>query len=297
MIWLKSTFKIVCGIICLLTYAGTCFAVDTIRWNHGKYNTDKRRDFKIELLIQVMDRTAPIYGPYVMVESDRHRVIKRAIQQVNKGEYINIFMAVTSPEWERNTIPIRIPIRRGILNYRLLTINKSNQAAFAKITSLNVLKTRTAGLRKGWATVGVMKQLDMKVSENISLAGLFEMLCFNRIDYIPRGINEAYDEVEQYGKAANNLVVEPTIALYSQAPYYIFVSPHEERLAKRIKEGLEMMIEDGSHKALFDKFYAEKIKRANLPSRHIIEIKNTLLSPETPLERKELWFEYDDTYL
>ena len=79
----------------------------------------------------------------------------------------------------------------------------------------------------------------------------------------------------------------------SQAPYYIFVSPHEKRLAERIEQGLEMMIEDGSHKALFDKYYAAKIVAADLPSRHIIRIENTKLSPETPLNRKELWFEYD----
>lgn len=288
-----SRIKLICYATFILTYAGTCLALDTIRWNHGHYQTDKRRDFKAELLTQVMERTSTIYGPYVILESDQYRVTKRAIQQVKEGKSINIFMAVTSPEWENSTHPIRIPIRRGILNYRLLAINKNKKEDFAETYLVSDLKKHVAGLRTGWATIGLMQEYDFSFKETVTLDGLYEMLAINRIDYIPRGLNEINDEITMHKKLNKNVMVEPTVAIYTQSPYYIFVSPHEKRLAKRIEDGLEMMIEDGSHKALFEQYYADKIAKADIPSRHIIRIENKTLSPKTPLDRKELWFEYD----
>lgn len=276
-----------------ISQISTCFSMDVIRWNHGNVATDKRRDYKADLITQVLEKTTPIYGAYRIVEADQGLVPLRAIQQLQAGETINIFMAVTSPEWEEKTIPIRIPIRRGILNYRLLATNKDKLPTFAKVESERDFRQFTAGLRRGWATVSLMESYGYKMQQTTTLDGLYNMLLRHRIDYIPRGINEIFDEIKLQNEHNSSLVLEPTLAIYTQAPYYIFVSPKAERLAKRLEAGLEMMIADNSLKALFYKYYAQSIVNAKLDSRKIIRIENTNLSSKTPLNRKELWFEND----
>lgn len=268
--------------------------MDVVRWNHGDIGTDTRRNYKVELITQALEKTIPEYGPYRLVEAHQGLVTQRAVQQVQSGRSINIFMAVTSPEWESKTIPIRIPIRRGILNYRLLAINKENLSQFETVDTSQSLGKYKVGLRRGWATVALMDSYDYSVLQASSLDGLYQKLSSYEIDYIPRGINEIFDEVESHRQLNQDLIIDPSIAIHTQAPYYIFVSPTEKRLAERLEKGLELMIADKSLKALFDKYYAHKIAKAKLNKRKIIHLNNPNISPETPLKRKELWFEYDD---
>lgn len=278
----------------LLLSISSCFSMDLVRWNHGNIDTDKRRDYKVEVITQALEKTIPLYGAYRLTEANQTLVPQRALQQVQEGQSINIFMAVTSPEWESKTIPIRIPIRRGILNYRLLAINKTSLHEFEKVKTNESLKNHKVGLGRGWATVSLMTSHGHSVVQKTTLNGLYEALSHYQIDYIPRGINEVFDEMVMYGAANRDLIIEPNVAIRTLAPYYIFVSPKEERLAERLRVGLEMMVADKSLKALFDEFYADKIANAGLSARRIIRIDNPNISAETPIARKELWFEYDE---
>lgn len=290
---LMKAFNLIFILLPCLLYSNVGFSTDVVRWNHGNVDTDKRRTYKAEVITQALEKTIPEYGAYRLSEADQGIVPQRAIQQLQEGRLINIFMAVTSPEWESKTIPIRIPIRRGILNYRLLTINHTNLRQFLTVDNQQSLKKYRVGLRRGWATVPLMEGYGYPILQQTSLNDLYNALLHHKIDYIPRGINEVFDEVELHRADNEDLVIEPHIALHTQAPFYIFVSPKEKRLAQRLKAGLEIMIADNSLKTLFDKYYADKIAKARLFQRKVIHINNPSLSPETPLDRKELWFEYD----
>jgi hypothetical protein len=47
---------------------------------------------------------------------------------------------------------------------------------------------------------------------------------------------------------------------------------------------------DGSFDLLFQQYFGEIIKRSNLEGRTVLELVNPLLPPETPLQRKALWY-------
>lgn len=116
------------------------------------------------------------------------------------------------------------------------------------------------------------------------------MLMHDRFDYFPRGINEVFDEIEQRHQELPDMVIEPTLAMYLSTPSYIFVSPKHPELAERIETGLRRMIEDGSFDEIFWKFHGENIKKADLNNRKIITLNNPLLTPETPFNEKQLWY-------
>jgi hypothetical protein len=70
----------------------------------------------------------------------------------------------------------------------------------------------------------------------------------------------------------------------------VFVSPKAPRLAKRIEEGMESMVHDGTLMKMMLQANAELLGRAQLCKRRVFHIINPQLSAQTSLERKELWF-------
>lgn len=286
----KFSQLIVANLLVLISFSA--ISVDIVRWNHGKDINEQRRSYKEMVLTRALELTKPMYGEYQFFESSKHLVIKRAMHEVISGEKINIFMAITSNKWEENTLPIRIPIRRGLLNYRLLATTDDKLSTFADLNYQSI-KNKKAGLRRDWATLDSFKKLEFNYLTATALTGLYKMLSFGRVDYIPRGINDIFGEISKLSIEHKNLAVEPLSILYLQAPYYIFVSPKAPRLAKRLEAGLEMMVKDQSLKGLFYQYYKTSIDKARISERKVIHLNNPNLPPKTPLKRKELWFEYD----
>lgn len=253
--------------------------------------------YKYEVIKGALTATSDKYGAFEINRESNIRSNQRALTELISGEIINCYFAVTNPQWEEKAIAIRIPIRRGILNYRLLTVNKNTQHRFESINTLDDLKKLRVGLRADWATTDIFKNNGFNVVENHNFEGLFHMLSHDRIDYIPRGINEAHTEIReiaQKDQKINNLTVQPTIAISLLSPYYLFVSPKKPHIAKRLTEGLEIMVADGSLKSIFEEYYGDKVKQANLAQRKIYPLSNDEISETAPLTRSELWFKYDN---
>lgn len=159
---------------------------DVVRINKGQ---DSHTHYKMEVLEEALTATQEKYGDFEIVINGPHTTIKRAIMEIKSGTSINTFMAVTTPEWEKNTIAIRIPVRRGILNYRLLSVHKNNIDKFSNVQTIDDLKSLLGGVKIGWATTAILKTQNFNLFEANSLKGLYHMLENNRIDYIPRGAN------------------------------------------------------------------------------------------------------------
>lgn len=265
---------------------------DIVRMNTGNQPNDLRPFYKRKVLETALEKTIPAFGPYEIKINEIPTTARRAVVEVQSGKTINLFIGVTTREWEQKNLPIRIPIRRGILSYRLLATNKHNLEKLSKVQTISDLKKLAAGVRLGWATTDIFKQQSFNLYELESLDGLYHMLNRNVLDYIPRGINEIFDEIAI--RQPNDIVVEPNLILMLPAPTYIIVSPHEKRLAKRIEAGLEIMIADGSLNSLFSQFYADDLKKADIHKRKIIKISNPSQPTGIPFDRPELWF-YNDS--
>lgn len=265
-------------------------AIDFVRMTKEPDLNAKKYLYKKSILIHALEETKAEYGPYRITAYAHRSSNTRAILEVKSGKNINVFMALTTPDWEKNTLAIRVPIRFGILNYKLLTINKNYKERFNKVTDLSDLKSLRVGLRAGWAITPIFKEAGFNVIESNTFEGLFYMLANDRVDYIPRGINEVFDEIETYQDEMPNLAVQPTLALTLPCPFYIFVSPSEPRLAERLTLGLKKIRDNGTLKRVFNQYYADNIKQANIEQRTMLFIKNNLLPPQTPKDIDQYWF-------
>ena len=268
-------------------------AKDIIKINKGRSVKDLRSKYNFGILHKAMKLTEPEFGEYEIKIVIRGIPSIRLRQMIIKGDIINTAMVVTTPEWEAAAVPIRIPLRRGILNYRLLLINKNKLADFANVKTIEQLREKSVGLRRHWATWQSMTHLGYNVVSAYSYEAIFAMLDKQRFDYIPRGIHEIYDEIETRKNDLTNLMVEPNLALYIPAPFYVFISPNEPRLIKRFELGLSRMVENGELKDMLNKHYSKFLQRADLKNRIILNVGNPDLPDKTPLERKELWMSWD----
>ena len=69
-----------------------------------------------------------------------------------------------------------------------------------------------------------MDNLGFKVKKGSDYNGLFRMLDSHRFNFLPRSVNEVFDELDQRKDVLKNVVIAPNIALYISGPSYIFVS-------------------------------------------------------------------------
>ncbi|MTW13282.1 hypothetical protein GM658_21985 [Pseudoduganella eburnea] len=254
---------------------------------------DSTGDFDWIVLHAAMEKTAARFGPYKLSPSKEPLSVARLLAEMSYPEgSINVFARATDLELEKKFTPIRIPIDRGLMGMRLLVVRKDDLPRFAAIRTIDELKRLSAGQGQGWIDTDVLGAAGISVVVAPRPDALYAMLEAGRFDFFPRALDEASREFDMQHKTRPSITIEPTLMLRYPLPRYFFVRHDAEgdKLAARIRAGMEMMVQDGSLAALFRQYKGPLIERASIGKRHIIDLPNPLLPPETPLQRSELWF-------
>ena len=269
-------------------------AEEVIVMNPNQSASDDRLDYLQLLLTKAMERTIHLYGPYRIEQYPTSLTRKRSLALLVKGK-ITVYVAPTSRKWEAAAIPVRIPLRKGILGYRLFFIRDKDQALFSEVSSMKELLKFRLGQGAQWTITQSFKRLGIKVSGGVEYEPLFKMLEMGRFDYFPRGINEIFREYETRKNKFPTLKIEDTLSIYLPLPQYFFVPPTRPDLAKRIEIGLLSILEDGTFDKFFMDYHREDIKKARWGSRKIFELKNLNLPDGTPFDRPEFWYKPDNS--
>jgi hypothetical protein len=280
---------IIC-LACMALLSGLSASELVVIYPRPQSDSDTRDNDVIEVLTTALQKTVDSDGPFILRPSKLPMTPARYRYEIKGGKYVNVIWATVSEEMEEELLPVRIPVRKGILGYRIFLIRKQDQEKFAAITTVEELKRLKVGQGLGWNDVAVFEQNGFDVEIGNSYEGLFHMLVKERFDYFSRGINEAAAEYEQRKEKLPDLFFEQHLLLYYPWPKYFFVSKDNPQLAERIKRGLMMMLHDGTFDQIFLKHHGETIEKANLKQRRLFRITNPLLPSEVPLRRKELWF-------
>lgn len=203
---------------------------------------------------------------------------------------ISLLWSMTSEEREQQLLPVRLPMDRGLMGWRLLLIRRGDAERFAGIRSLDALRRMTAGQLYDWPDTAILRANGLTVGTTSVYDSLFTMLARGRVDYFPRSVVEIQDEMRQFG-AANDLMIAPGLMLRYPAANYFFVSRQNPQLAADLQRGLEKALEDGSLGVLFTSTFRQRLKPLRLAERREIALKNPFMPAATPLHRPELWAE------
>ncbi|TYK64961.1 amino acid ABC transporter substrate-binding protein [Colwellia echini] len=275
---------------CLLTLCSSmAVAIDVVKLLGPQSGFDNKEAHKDAVIKRALEITIPEYGAYEIEKTSQSAVTGRALKMMQDGELVNLCIRIANEEWNQKTIPIKLPLRFGVNSYRLLLTNKVDLPKFANIQTLEDLKKLRVGLGRDWTITNVFRVNGFQTVESSNFEGTFSMLAHRRFDYIPRGINEVFEELSKRKDNLDTVVIEPTLALELKLATYAYVAPNQPRLAKRLQSGLTMMLANGELRQLFNDYYLDEIKHAGMRNRKVIKIDNPLFVDSELLDDPKFW--------
>jgi len=258
---------------------------EVVRFPKPEFEGDRRYDYALQLLQLALSRAGTEYR---IQSAEVPMNQERQVLELEAGRSIDVGPIPSSAEREERLLPIRIPINKGMLGWRLGLIRKGDKGLIAGVSTLEDLKRVRLAQGQEWPDTNILRANGINVITAPKYEGLFKMLIGKRFDYFPRSVMEIWDE--QAANAAT-LEVEPHLALHYFYDAYFMVNRKNTKLAQDIREGLEKAIADGSFDQLFQQYYGERLRKARMEARTVIELRNPLLTPETPSDRPELWYD------
>lgn len=178
-------------------------------------------------------------------------------------------------------LPVRVPLRRGLLGVRLLLARAERAKAIGNVGSLAELQQRfTLGHGADWGDLADMRTAGFRVITANSYAALFRMLEAGRFDFISRAVSEVWDELARPSLAGSGeLVVVPHLALYYPLDDFFWINPRQPELVELIEQGLLRARSDGSFDALYESQYGDALRRATLRRRRVLRLPGLPLPP------------------
>lgn len=268
----------------------TVNALEVLRYPKHSMGDDPEA-YVVDLLKEALARSE---GRYQLEASSMPMTQSRALLAIEKNSTsVQVMWGMTSSERERRLKPVRIPIYRGLIGWRVL-LHRAEAENLSTVRNLQDLQRFSFGQRHDWPDTPILRSNGLNVVTSQDYKGLFGMLSAGRFDLFPREVVVAWREQAMSSREGLDLTVDDRLLLHYPTALYFFTSLNRIDVAADIERGLEDMIVDGSFKRLFDQYHGEVLKQANLASRIVIGLDNSDLPPATPLTRKELWFQLED---
>lgn len=249
---------------------------------------------KAEYVISLVELAFEKLNKPLIIHRDQTKITQARISEEVKNNNLDVMWVSTSAEKESQFLPVRIPLLKGLLGYRIMLIRAGDQPRFDTIRTLKDLQTLKLGQGRTWADTPILKANNIEVITANKSPNLFSMLDGGRFDAFPRGASEPFAEIQKYSEL--NLAIEKNLVLAYKMPFYIFVNKDNHRLARDIEKGLNLAIADGSFDDIFyrNPTVIDALKKANLDKRRLIKLTNPTLPPNTPVYRDELWVSPSD---
>ena len=270
----------------MLAWHLSAAGVDIVRFPRPEFDGDRRFDYPLQLLQLALSKTGTEYR---IQTAEFPMNQERQVLEIEAGRTIDVGPIPSSAEREARLLPIRIPVNKGILGWRLGLVRKGDKDLVAGVRTLDDLKGVRLAQGHEWPDTNILRANGIDVITAPKYEVLFKMLDGKRFDYFPRSVMEIWDE---QAINAESLEVEPHLALHYFYDSYFMVNRKNTKLAQDIREGLEKAIADGSFDKLFLQHFGERLRKARLDKRTVIELRNPLLTPETPSNRPELWYDH-----
>lgn len=262
-------------------------AVWHIVYPRAEKQTQVLSEYPVMLLTLALDHTGVRYS---LSPSDRVMQQGKALRQLQENREINLLWGQTSKEWEKDFLPIRIPILKGLTGWRLLLVKHDKLADFAALKHINQLLRYAPVQGADWPDTTILQASGFSLVTSQDKAELFDLVRLNQADFFPRSVLEIWQEMSN-SQLTEGLSIEPNLALRYPVAFYFFVNKSNLVLARLISEGLERAIADGSFDQLFNDKFAAFLKEARIEQRHVFEFDNQLLTEQTPLTRQALWYQ------
>jgi hypothetical protein len=243
-----------------------------------------RSAYSLALLQAILERTAPHYPPYKLTVNDARSGPQRGRTMVAAGRVANVYVSGLREDkftQDGSIIMLRQPLMKGLLGYRSAIIRRRDAQRFAQAVRDDTLRDLVIGQGRGWEDVYMLRYNHFTVEDSAHYDNLLRMLAYQRFDAVFLGTTEA-----QQALAASPLRDELTVAdapiIYYPLGIVFHVSGSQPQLAQRLRDGLKLVIADGTLDALLEQHFAKAIAyiRAHESQLLVLSHPNPELLPE-----------------
>nr|WP_324256939.1 hypothetical protein [Cellvibrio fontiphilus] len=241
--------------------------------------TEKHAQYQYDLVERAMEVTRPEFGDYLIEPYNEAPTAMRQAALLSEGRLMNMQWASPgTPIAKADVITVPLDILQGMLGFRVCLINRTQQAAFTKISSLAELRRIRVGQGIGWSDTRIYQHNGIPVLGASKLDYLFPMLASHRFDCLALGINEVSIKYAEIKAAFPELAIEQNLVLYYPFPIYIYVSKQTPELAERLMLGLSRLQQTGEFEQRLIGYFGPHLAPLLLPQRTIICLQSPYVS-------------------
>ena len=246
-------------------------------WNGNK--TSSRQAYERDVLHAALEVTRKGYGEIPVVEDVTDYPDPADEAAIFRTKGFDVFGTVAgNPKLAKeDKILIPHPMMKGLLGYRLLIIRTADRDTFAGIRTAEQLQQQRLGIPFGWADAALFRHNKYPVVEEGTFDDLFTRLRDKQFDYVSFGANEVEGVYQERAAVPEGLQTDEQLLLYYPFPLVFYVNPENKELARRIDQGMQIIIKNGELDKIFQRHYGNLAERLQLKNRQLITLKNPLL--------------------
>lgn len=279
-------------LLCYLLSSGL-YAAEDVRIRAPQSEFDASHQYFLKLIELALENThiegddaskkQIVMAPYM--------VQQRALEELRAGRLIDVYWAGTNIQREETLRAIKIPLAKGLLGFRVFATHKNMRDRMAKVKTLADLKQLTLCQGAHWPDTDILLASGLFVQPGAVYENMFRQVMGRRCDAFPRGIHEAFSEVQARQDRYPGLELYTDTIIYYPFPMYLFVNKNNEALALRLEQGLEKALDDGS----FDAHLRNSAVTSHLfplskwIGRDYIKLSNPFLPQDTPVGNPRYW--------
>lgn len=266
---------------------------ENIRVPAPRNGFDPVHDYIIDLTRLILSKNSHLY-PQQELELTHFKEMTpgRATALLDHND-VDIIWSGTNNLRELSYSPIRIPLFRGLLGYRVLLIRQEDKEKFSQIKTPKQLQQLIACQGAQWADSDILEDNGYLVLRVADFHSMYKMLSKKRCDYFPRAIFEGYAEQKAAMESFTNIILMDDLILNYKLPCFYFVKKNNIELAQRIESGLYTALSDGSYMNLMRKHHITKhlFPLAQWQSKRYFELSNAAIDNESPKQHYQFWLD------
>lgn len=239
--------------------------------------------YTIELLKLALEKTGVRFE---ITPTDEITLQGKAFNLLSNNRSINIVWSMTNEQREADFLPIRVPIFKGLIGWRVLLVEPN---MLPKLERSN-LREHSVVQGMDWPDTKILQANGFNVVNATNYDEAFMIMHRSQAGMFPRSVIEVIAEMAD-DNLRRDLMIEPNYVLQYPAAMYFFVNKRDKILARLLEQGFAKAMADGTFDALFNATYLPVLKELKVSQRTLVKLTNPLLPLETPLFEEHLWYQ------
>lgn len=239
--------------------------------------------YTIELLKLALEKTGVRFE---ITPTDEITLQGKAFNLLSNNRSINIVWSMTNEQREADFLPIRVPIFKGLIGWRVLLVEPN---MLPKLERSN-LREHSVVQGMDWPDTKILQANGFNVVNATNYDEAFMIMHRSQAGMFPRSVIEVIAEMAD-DNLRRDLMIEPNYVLQYPAAMYFFVNKRDKILARLLEQGFAKAMVDGTFDALFNATYLPVLEELKVSQRTLVKLTNPLLPLETPLFEEHLWYQ------